>query len=163
MLAQGQSSSAKRGGLAAVNSGLIFLKTKQKNKEERAASPKHQTPKHTPTPLSHPCATPTSYMHFDPFTQVGIPGSFSRLPSPLWPVITCCKLPFIWYLWNTYYVPGLPLGTRGWTRNNLPSLREQSREELSLKQENIQINTQWYILMRALKNNRVKERIRIHN
>ena len=31
MLAQGQSSSAKRGGLAVVSSGLIFLKTKQKN------------------------------------------------------------------------------------------------------------------------------------
>ena len=33
MLAQGQSSSAKRGGLAAdVSSGLIFLKKKNKNK-----------------------------------------------------------------------------------------------------------------------------------
>ena len=30
MLAQGQSSSAKRGGLAAVSSGLIFLKKKKK-------------------------------------------------------------------------------------------------------------------------------------
>ena len=30
MLAQGQSSSAKRGGLAAVSSGLIFLKKKDK-------------------------------------------------------------------------------------------------------------------------------------
>ena len=29
MLAQGQSSSAKRGGLAAVSSGLIFLKEKK--------------------------------------------------------------------------------------------------------------------------------------
>ena len=29
MLAQGQSSSAKRGGLAAVSSGLIFLKKKK--------------------------------------------------------------------------------------------------------------------------------------
>ena len=34
MLAQGQSSSAKRGGLAAdVSSGLIFLKKKEKNDE----------------------------------------------------------------------------------------------------------------------------------
>ena len=34
MLAQGQSSSAKRGGLAAdVNSGLIFLKKKRKTFE----------------------------------------------------------------------------------------------------------------------------------
>ena len=32
MLAQGQSSSAERGGLAAVSSGLIFLK-KQRNKK----------------------------------------------------------------------------------------------------------------------------------
>ena len=31
MLAQGQSSSAKRGGLAAVSSGLIFLKKTKKN------------------------------------------------------------------------------------------------------------------------------------
>ena len=30
MLALGQSSSAKRGGLAAVSSGLIFLKKKEK-------------------------------------------------------------------------------------------------------------------------------------
>ena len=30
MLAQGQSSSAKRGGLAVVSSGLIFLKKKKK-------------------------------------------------------------------------------------------------------------------------------------
>ena len=30
MLAQGQSSSAKRGGLAAVSSGLLFLKKKKK-------------------------------------------------------------------------------------------------------------------------------------
>ena len=35
MLAQGQSSSAKRGGLAAdVSSGLIFLKQKQKQKQK---------------------------------------------------------------------------------------------------------------------------------
>ena len=33
-LAQGQSSSAKRGGLAAVSSGLMFLKKKEKNEEE---------------------------------------------------------------------------------------------------------------------------------
>ena len=30
MLAQGQSSSAKRGGLTVVSAGLIFLKTKKK-------------------------------------------------------------------------------------------------------------------------------------
>ena len=30
MLAQGQSSSVKRGGVAAVSSGLIFLQTKKK-------------------------------------------------------------------------------------------------------------------------------------
>ena len=35
MLAQGQSSSAKRGGLAAVSSGLIFLKKKKKMQNER--------------------------------------------------------------------------------------------------------------------------------
>ena len=34
MLAQGRSSSAKRGGLAAVSSGLIFLK-KNKKKERK--------------------------------------------------------------------------------------------------------------------------------
>ena len=33
MLAQGQPSSAKKGGLAAVSSGLIFLKKKKKNLE----------------------------------------------------------------------------------------------------------------------------------
>ena len=33
MLAQGQSSSAKRGGLAVVSSGLIFLKKKKKKKK----------------------------------------------------------------------------------------------------------------------------------
>ena len=33
MLAQGQSSSAKRGGLAAVSSGLIFLKKKKKKND----------------------------------------------------------------------------------------------------------------------------------
>ena len=33
MLAQGQSSSAKRGGLAVVSSGLIFLKTKKKKED----------------------------------------------------------------------------------------------------------------------------------
>ena len=33
MLAQGQASSAKRGGLAVVSSGLIFLKKKIKRKE----------------------------------------------------------------------------------------------------------------------------------
>ena len=33
MLAQGQSSSAKRGGLAAVSTGLIFLKKQQQQKE----------------------------------------------------------------------------------------------------------------------------------
>ena len=33
MLAQGQSSSAKRGGLAAVSSGLIFLQKKKKKKK----------------------------------------------------------------------------------------------------------------------------------
>ena len=39
MLAQGQSSSAKRGGLAAdVRSGLIFLKKKKKEDEEEEAS-----------------------------------------------------------------------------------------------------------------------------
>ena len=32
MLAQGQASSAKRGGLAAVSSGLVFLKKKEKKK-----------------------------------------------------------------------------------------------------------------------------------
>ena len=32
MLAQGQSSSAKRGGLAAVSSGLIFLKKQNKTR-----------------------------------------------------------------------------------------------------------------------------------
>ena len=31
MLGQGQSSSAKRGGLAVVSSGLIFLKKKKQN------------------------------------------------------------------------------------------------------------------------------------
>ena len=37
MLAQGQSSSAKRGGLAAdISSGLIFLKTKKKSESLRA-------------------------------------------------------------------------------------------------------------------------------
>ena len=35
MLAQGQSSSAKRGGLAAVSSGLIFLR-KKKNTTNKA-------------------------------------------------------------------------------------------------------------------------------
>ena len=34
MLAQGQSSSEKRGGLTAVSSGLIFLKTKKRTKEK---------------------------------------------------------------------------------------------------------------------------------
>ena len=34
MLAQGQSSSAIRGGLAVVSSGLIFLKKKKKNVSE---------------------------------------------------------------------------------------------------------------------------------
>ena len=34
MLAQGQSSSAKRGGLVAVSSGLIFLKKKKERKSE---------------------------------------------------------------------------------------------------------------------------------
>ena len=33
MLAQGQSSSAKRGGLTAVSSGPVFLKNKNKNKK----------------------------------------------------------------------------------------------------------------------------------
>ena len=33
MLVQGQSSSAKRGGLTAVSSGLIILKKKQKKKK----------------------------------------------------------------------------------------------------------------------------------
>ena len=36
MLAQGQSSSAKRGGLAAVNWGLIFLQKKKERKKEMA-------------------------------------------------------------------------------------------------------------------------------
>ena len=35
MLAQGQASSAKRGGLAVVSSGLIFLKKKKKLSLER--------------------------------------------------------------------------------------------------------------------------------
>ncbi|GAA8719286.1 hypothetical protein HpDR94a_14830 [Helicobacter pylori] len=35
MLAQGQSSSAKRGGLAAVSSGLIFLKKKKKENHKK--------------------------------------------------------------------------------------------------------------------------------
>ena len=35
MLAQGQSSSAKRGGLADVSSGLIFLKTKKKKQQQQ--------------------------------------------------------------------------------------------------------------------------------
>ena len=35
MLAQGQSSSAKRGGLAEVSSGLIFLKKERKEKKEK--------------------------------------------------------------------------------------------------------------------------------
>ena len=35
MLAQGHSSSAKRGGLAAVSSGLIFLKRKKRKKERK--------------------------------------------------------------------------------------------------------------------------------
>ena len=34
MSAQGQASSAKRGGLAVVSSGLIFLKKKQKQKQK---------------------------------------------------------------------------------------------------------------------------------
>ena len=34
MLAQGQPSSAKRGGLAVVSSGLIFLKKKKKEKND---------------------------------------------------------------------------------------------------------------------------------
>ena len=43
MLAQGQSSSAKRGGLAAdVSSGLIFLK-KQKQKQEQQQKKAHLT------------------------------------------------------------------------------------------------------------------------
>ena len=40
MLAQGQSSSAKRGGLSAVSSGLIFLK-----KEKKSNSSKQKTQK----------------------------------------------------------------------------------------------------------------------
>ena len=35
MLAQGQSSSAKRGGLAVISSGLIFLTIKKERKKER--------------------------------------------------------------------------------------------------------------------------------
>ena len=35
MLAQGQSSSAKRGGLAEVSSGLIFLKKKKKRRKKK--------------------------------------------------------------------------------------------------------------------------------
>ena len=35
MLAQGQSSSAERGGLAVVSSGLIFLKGKKKEREKK--------------------------------------------------------------------------------------------------------------------------------
>ena len=34
MLAQGQASSAKRGGLAVVSSGLIFLRKKKEKKEK---------------------------------------------------------------------------------------------------------------------------------
>ena len=34
MLAQGQSSSAKRGGLTAVSSGLIFLKKKKEKQKD---------------------------------------------------------------------------------------------------------------------------------
>ena len=34
MLAQGQASSAKRGGLSVVSSGLIFLKKKKKNHKQ---------------------------------------------------------------------------------------------------------------------------------
>ena len=37
MLPQGQSSSAKRGGLAGVSWGLIFLKKKKKKKEHKVA------------------------------------------------------------------------------------------------------------------------------
>ena len=38
MFAQGQSSSAKRGGLAVVSSGLIFLKKKKERKEKESLS-----------------------------------------------------------------------------------------------------------------------------
>ena len=41
MLAQGQSSSAKRGGLAVVSSGLIFLKKKKRKKEMKLFSQFH--------------------------------------------------------------------------------------------------------------------------
>ena len=39
MLAQGQSSSAKRGGLAIVSPGLIFLKKKKEKKREIQNAP----------------------------------------------------------------------------------------------------------------------------
>ena len=41
MLAQGQASSAKRGGLAAVSSGLIFLKKKKSNNENNSIRSNH--------------------------------------------------------------------------------------------------------------------------
>ena len=43
MLAQGQSSLAKRGGLAAISSGLIFLKKEKRKKNSRVS--------HVPTVL----------------------------------------------------------------------------------------------------------------
>ena len=45
MLAQGQSSSAKRGGLAVVSSGLIFLKKKEEIKFHVKDVPQHQEEK----------------------------------------------------------------------------------------------------------------------
>ena len=55
MLAQGQSSSVKREGLAAVSSGLIFLKKKKKTSSPSAPQAKNK-PKSalgvpTPTPV----------------------------------------------------------------------------------------------------------------
>ena len=54
MLAQGQSSSAKRGGLAAdVSSGLIFLKRKKRKKQDLKVRKKTKEPD---TKMSAGCA-----------------------------------------------------------------------------------------------------------
>ena len=55
MLAQGQSSSAKRGGLAAVSSGLIFLKRKKNSKAVEACCQEIKMP-----PLLFFCLTKIS-------------------------------------------------------------------------------------------------------